>query len=340
MTERQYAKAGVDIEQLDAAKRRIGVAVASTRTELSRGLIGAFGGMIRVPEGMKQPVLVMSTDSVGTKVLVARMAGVYDTVGEDIVNHSVNDILVHGARGIAFQDYIGGNGLTEDQLAGIVEGVARGCRGHGIALTGGETASLPDVYAPGDYDLAGTIVGVVEESSALHGDRVGPGDVLIGYASSGLHTNGYSLARKVLFDRLKLTVESPVSELGTTIGEALLAVHRSYFHALAPVLGEVHAISHITGGGITGNLVRVLPSACRAVVDAGSWTWPPLFQLIQRGGGVSTDEMRKVFNLGCGLITIAPKSTADSVRRAAREAGIETWTLGEVEAGPREVRYI
>ena len=339
MTGRQYAAAGVDLVALDSAKRRIAHAVASTKTPLSRGLVGAFGGMIRVPDGIRNPVLVMSTDSVGTKVLVARMAGVYDTVGEDIVNHSVNDILVHGARGIAFQDYIGSNGLDEVQLAGIVEGVARGCRAHGMALTGGETASLPDIYAPGDYDLAGTIVGVVEESAALHGDAIAPGDVLIGYRSSGLHTNGYSLARKICFDRLKLAIDAPLSELGTSVGEALLAVHRSYFHALEPVLGSVHGISHITGGGIAGNLVRVLPSGVEAVVEARSWEWPPLFTFLMKAGSVSEAEMREVFNVGLGLVAIVPPAEVERVRQAATAVNIETWIAGEIRAGERGVRF-
>lgn len=339
MTERQYAAAGVDLVALDSAKRRIATAVASARTALSVGRVGAFGGMVRIPDGMTRPVLVMSTDSVGTKVIVARMAGVFDTVGEDIVNHSVNDILVHGARGIAFQDYIGSNGLTETQLAGIVEGVARGCRAHDMALSGGETASLPDLYDPGDYDLAGTIVGVVEESAALHGDQIAPGDVVIGYQSSGLHTNGYTLARTICFDRLKLDVSSPLSDVGATVGEALLAVHRSYFHALAPVLDSVHGIAHITGGGIAGNLVRVLPTTVEAVIDSRSWEWPPLFTFLMKAGAVSMTEMREVFNLGAGLLAVVPPDRVERVRAAARAVNIDTWIAGDIRAGQRGVRF-
>jgi phosphoribosylformylglycinamidine cyclo-ligase len=339
MSGRQYAAAGVDLDALDSAKRRIGRSVESTRTSLSRGLVGAFGGMIRLPAGMSNPVLVMSTDSVGTKVLVARMAGVFDSVGEDIVNHSVDDILVHGARPIAFQDYIGANGLTEDQLADLVVGVARGCRAHDMALTGGETASLPDLYQPGDYDLAGTIVGVVEESAALHGDRIRAGDVLIGYQSTGLHTNGYSLARKILFGRLKLSIDSRLSETGTTVAEALLAVHRSYYRALVPVLDRVHGIAHITGGGIPGNLVRVLPPDVMAVIDSASWTWPPLFTLLMEAGQVSLSEMRDVFNLGMGLVGLVDPGEVGRVRDAASAAGIPTWIAGRVEAGHRGVRF-
>ncbi len=339
MTDRQYAAAGVDLTALDAAKRRIAELVEGTRTPLSRGLVRSFGGMVRIPDSYRQPVVVMSTDSVGTKVLVARMAGVFNGVGEDIVNHSVNDILVHGAQPIAFQDYIGSNGLTEAQLADIVEGVARGCRAHSMALTGGETASLPDIYAPGDYDLAGTIVGVVEESAALHGATIAAGDVLVGYPSSGLHTNGYTLARKICFERLKLAVDSRLSETGTTLGEALLAIHRSYYRALAPVLDRVHGVAHITGGGIGGNLVRVLPSHLQAVIDTDSWRWPPLFTFLMTAGHVSLDEMREVFNLGVGLVAAVPAAAVDRVRAAARDVGLDTWITGDIRAGPRGVRF-
>ena len=190
---RQYAEAGVDLESAEAAKARIGRAVATTRTPLSIGHVGAFGGMVRIPDGMRRPVLVLSTDGVGTKVLVALEAGRFDTVGEDLVNHGVNDILVHGATPIAFMDYIAGSGLSVEQIAGLVEGIARGCRAHRMALAGGETAQMPGLYRAGTYDLAGTIIGVVEEEAAIHGDAIRPGDVLLGYASTGLHTNGYTL---------------------------------------------------------------------------------------------------------------------------------------------------
>jgi phosphoribosylformylglycinamidine cyclo-ligase len=334
VTDRQYAAAGVDLRQLDSAKRRIAALVEGTRTTWSRGGAGGFGGMVRVPDGLERPLLVMSTDGVGTKVMVARMAGVYDTVGQDLVNHSVNDILVHGAIPLAFQDYIGANGLTEHQLAAIVEGVARGCREHEIALSGGETAALPDLYAPGDFDLAGTIVGVVEESAALHGDQIAPGDVLLAYGSSGLHTNGYTLARRILFDRLKLSIGSPLSETGSTVGEALLAVHRSYLGAVRPVLGLVHGIAHITGGGIAGNLVRILPPSVEALVDASSWTWPPLFSLLMRAGSLSLDEMREVFNLGIGLLAVLRPADLAGAAAAARAAGVPVWVAGEIRAAP------
>ncbi len=335
---RQYAAAGVDLEGVEDAKRRIAEAVRGTRTALSTGAIGAFGGMLRLPEGLRCPVLVMSTDGVGTKVLVAREAGRLDTVGEDLVNHSVNDILVHGARPLAFQDYLAGAGLGAETIAAIVEGVARGCRVHGMALTGGETAQLPGLYRDGDFDLAGTILGVVEEDAALHGDKVTPGDVLVGYASTGLHTNGYALARRVLLERLRLGLDQAPSELGVPVADALLAVHRSYWPAISPVLDHVHALAHITGGGIPGNLVRVLPEGTEARVEPGSWPVPSLFRLIQSGGDVSDDEMAEVFNLGLGMIAVAPAHAVDRLRTAAAASGDTTWVVGRIAAGTRGVR--
>jgi phosphoribosylformylglycinamidine cyclo-ligase len=336
---RQYAAAGVDLVTAEDAKARIGRLVAGTRTALSLGEVGAFGGMVRLPDGMTRPVLVMSTDGVGTKVLVALEAGKLDTVGEDLVNHSVNDILVHGARPIAFQDYVAGSALTAERIAAVVEGVARGCRNHQMALTGGETAMMPGLYQEGHFDLAGTILGVVEEAAAVHGDRIVPGDALLAYASSGLHTNGYTLARRIIFQAAKLQLDAPLGDTGRTVADHLLAVHLSYAAAVMPVISRMHGIAHITGGGIPGNLVRVLPEQCEAVVDTGSWTLPPLFRFLQDAGKVSTEEMRDVFNLGVGLIAALPRSDVDAARQAARAAGITTWVLGEVRAGGRNVRF-
>jgi phosphoribosylformylglycinamidine cyclo-ligase len=336
---RQYAAAGVDLAGADAAKARIGQLVAATRTPLSVGKVGAFGGMVRVPADLRKPVLVLSTDGVGTKVLVALEAGRWDTVGEDLVNHSVNDILVHGARPIAFMDYIAGAGLTVEQIAGIVEGIARGCRNHGMALAGGETAQMPGLYQAGHYDLAGTIIGVVEEDEALHGDRIVPGDVLLAYAASGLHTNGYTLARRILFDTMRLGVDQPLPGTGQSVADALLAVHRSYVRAVTPVLGSVHGLAHITGGGIPGNLVRVLPAGCEAVVRDGSWPLPPLFATLQQSGGVSTEEMRDVFNLGVGLIAVLPAGDVATAQSSAAADGVATWIIGEVRRGPTGVRF-
>lgn len=339
MSGSQYAAAGVDLVRADAAKERIGLAVAGTRTALSLGAVGAFGGMVRVPPGMRRPVLVLSTDGVGTKVLVALEARRYDTVGEDLVNHSVNDILVHGARGIAFMDYIAGAGLGVEELAGIIEGVARGCRNHGMALAGGETAQMPGLYQDGHFDLAGTIVGVVEEDEAIHGDAIVAGDVLLAYASTGLHTNGYTLARRVIFDGLQLRLDQQLHDTGMSVADALLAVHQSYVAAVTPALSALHGLAHITGGGIAGNLARILPVGTAATVDPGSWELPPLFRILQDAGGITTGEMRDVFNLGVGLIAVLPSGAVAAAQSAASAAGVTTWVAGEVRRGDRSVSF-
>jgi len=336
MTDR-YAAAGVKLDTAEEAKRRIAELVRTTRTSLARGAVGGFGGMVRVPEGYKKPVLVMSTDGVGSKVLVAAAAGIHDTVGEDLVNHSVNDILVHGATPLAFLDYIATGNLVPEIAAQIVSGVARGCRAHDMTLAGGETAQMPDLYQRGHYDLAGSIVGVVEEDKALHGDRVTAGDQLIGYASTGLHTNGYTLARKIVFDSMKLGIDDRFPETEQSVGEVLLAVHRSYAAALRPLLGGVHALAHVTGGGIAGNLMRVLPPGVEAVVDAGSWPWPPLFRVLMRAGQVSREEMRRVFNLGVGMIAVVARDDVETAVRAAERAQVQAWLIGEVRAGSKPV---
>jgi len=334
-----YAAAGVRLDAAEEAQRRIAALVRTTRTPLALGAIGAFGGMVRVPPGYERPVLVLSTDGVGTKVLVAARAGVHDTVGEDLVNHCVNDILVHGATPLAFLDYVATGQLEPDVAAAIVAGVARGCRAHDITLAGGETAQLPDLYQPGHYDLAGTIVGVVEERAALHGDLVHPGDVLIGYASNGLHTNGYTLARRIVFDTLRLDVLDEFPETGRSVAQVLLDVHRSYATAVTPIISRLHALAHITGGGMPGNLVRILPAGAEAVVDAGGWPWPALFRVLMRAGDVSLGEMRRVFNLGIGMIAVAGRDDAEAAIAAAKRAGIEAWIIGEVRAGTRGVKF-
>ena len=336
---RQYAEAGVDLEGAEAAKARIGRAVATTRTPLSVGQVGAFGGMVRIPDGMRRPTLVLSTDGVGTKVLVALEAGRFDTVGEDLVNHSVNDILVHGATPIAFMDYIAGSGLSVEQIAGLVEGIARGCRAHRMALAGGETAQMPGLYRAGTYDLAGTIIGVVEEDAAIHGDAIRPGDVLLGYPSTGLHTNGYTLARRIVFDRMGLGIADRLGDLDRSVADVLLDVHRSYFRSVMPVISQLHGLAHITGGGIPGNLVRILPAGCEAVVDPKSWDLPPLFTTLQQAGGISTEEMRDVFNLGVGLIAVLPPQAVPAAQAAAAADGVTTWTMGEIRPGEQTVRF-
>jgi phosphoribosylformylglycinamidine cyclo-ligase len=295
--------------------------------------------MVRVPTGMRKPVLVLSTDGVGTKVLVALQAQRFDTIGEDLVNHSVNDILVHGAIPIAMMDYVAGVGLEVEQLAGIVDGVARGCRAHRMALVGGETAQMPGLYQPGTFDLAGTIVGVVEEEQALHGDAIRPGDILLAYASTGLHTNGYTLARRIVFERMGLGLNDALGDTGASVAEALLAVHRSYYRAVSPVLGRIHGLAHITGGGIAGNLVRILPQDCSAAVDPETWDLPPLFRTLQQAGQISTQEMREVFNLGVGLVAVLPPDAVAAAQMAATKDGVTTWVMGEIQRGSRTVRF-
>ncbi len=326
----RYAAAGVKLDTAEEAKRRIAELVRGTRTPLARGAVGGFGGMVRVPDGYKNPVLVMSTDGVGSKVLVAALAGVHDSVGEDLVNHSVNDILVHGATPLAFLDYIAAGTLVPEIAEQIVSGVARGCQAHGMTLAGGETAQMPDLYQPGHYDLAGSIVGVVEEDQALHGDRVTAGDQLIGLASTGLHTNGYTLARKIVFDTMQLGVDDSFPETTRSVREVLLAVHRSYAAALRPVLADVHALAHVTGGGIAGNLVRVLPPGVEAVVDAGSWPWPSVFRVLMRSGQVGREEMRRVFNLGVGMIAVTARDDVETVVRTAERVRVPAWIIGEI----------
>jgi phosphoribosylformylglycinamidine cyclo-ligase len=336
---REYAAAGVDLGTAEKAKARIAELVASTRTSLSTGKVGAFGGMVRIPPGMRKPTLVLSTDGVGTKVLVALQAQRFDTIGEDLVNHSVNDILVHGATPVAMMDYVAGAGLTVEQLAQIVEGVARGCRAHGMTLAGGETAQMPGLYQPGTFDLAGTIVGLVEEDRALHGEAIIPGDVLLAYASTGLHTNGYTLARRIVFERMGLGLNDPLGDTGVTVAEALLAVHRSYYRTVTPVLSRMHGLAHITGGGIAGNLVRILPQACAAMVDPDTWDLPPLFKTLQQAGQISTQEMREVFNLGVGLVAVLPPDAVTAAQAAATKDGVTTWVMGEIQPGSGSVRF-
>ena len=334
-----YAAAGVDLDAAERAKARIAELVRGTRTAGAIGAVGAFGGMVRLPADVADPVLVASTDGVGTKVLVAIAAGRHDSVGEDLVNHCVNDILVHGARPIGFLDYYATGRLDPETAAAVVSGVARGCRAHGMPLLGGETAEMPDVYRAGEYDLAGTIVGVVSEREAIHGDRVRPGDVLVGYAANGFHTNGYSLLRRVVLGELGLGPDDPFPETGRRVADVLLDVHRSYFAPIWPARGQVHALAHITGGGIPGNLDRVLPAGVDAVVASGSWPVPAACRVVQRAGDVDEDELRRVFNLGVGMIAVCAAEDAPAVRAAATGAGVETWTIGRVVAGSGRVRW-
>jgi phosphoribosylformylglycinamidine cyclo-ligase len=312
-----YRDSGVDIDAQDRALARIRDLLRETKTPETLSDLGSFGGLFRVPAGFEEPVLVASTDGVGTKLKVAFAAGVHHTVGRDLVNHCVNDIFVQGARPLFFLDYVASGRLDPDVLASVVEGIARGCREHGCALLGGETAEMPDFYAVGEYDVAGTIVGIVERAKIVDGKKIVPGDVLIGLPSAGLHTNGYSLARKVFFEIMRLSVGDQVPALGQTVGQVLLEEHRSYYRPLAAPVGEgrVKGLAHITGGGLTDNLPRILPTGARARIQRGTWPVLAVFEVIQREGQVEEGEMFRVFNMGVGMVVVASKGEAGSIEK-------------------------
>ncbi len=328
-----YRTAGVDLHAADDAKHRLKALVDSTRTAGTRGAFGGFGGMFRMPAGVRAPLLVASADGVGTKVKVAVDAGRLDTVGHDLVNHCVNDILVQGALPLFFLDYVAFGKLEPAAVEAVVAGVAAGCRENGCALIGGETAEMPGVYTPPDFDLAGFIVGAVEEDAVLGADRVRVGDVVVGLESSGLHTNGYSLARRVVSDRLRLGVGDVFPGTDASVGDVLLAVHRSYLAAVRPVLGRVHAMAHITGGGLPGNLDRSLPAECDAVIDTGAWEIPHLFRVLAEAGEIARDEQFRTFNMGIGLCALVAPADVDAVVDAAARAGVAARPIGHVTAG-------
>ena len=334
-----YRGAGVDLEAADDAKMRIKRLVESTFTAGARGAFGGFGGMFRMPEGATRPVLVASADGVGTKVKIAIEAARHDTIGHDLVNHCVNDILAQGAQPMFFLDYVAFGVLDPAVAEGVVRGVAAGCRENGCSLLGGETAEMPGLYTPPDYDLAGFIVGWVEEDAVLGADRVREGDALVGLESNGLHTNGYSLARQIVRERMGLGLNDPFpGERGST-ADALLRVHRSYLPALRPVLDRVHAMAHITGGGLPGNVNRALPSSLDAEIDTESWRVPNLFAQLQQGGQVARDEMFRAFNMGVGMVVIASPSDVETIVGAAESVGVRAWRLGRVVRGAGQVAF-
>jgi phosphoribosylformylglycinamidine cyclo-ligase len=331
-----YRDAGVDISAADQAKARIKLLARATFNASVLSEIGSFGGMFRPDlSGYREPVLVASTDSVGTKTKVAALAGVHDTVGYDIVAHCVNDILVQGAVPLFFLDYLAVGRLDVGRVEAIVAGVARACSEFSCPLLGGETAQMPDVYAPDDYDLAGFIVGVVERELALTGERVREGDLLLGLPSAGLHTNGYTLARRALFEGLGYGVDSVVEELGGSVGAALLAPHRSYLAALEPLLErrKIKALVHVTGGGFPGNIPRVLPEGLGARIRKQSWKVPALFRLIQKGGGVREDEMYRTFNMGIGMIVMVGPDDLHHVEHSLERRGETSHLIGSVISG-------
>ncbi len=330
-----YARAGVDIDLANKLKRRIGALVRRTHGPQVLGKIGGFGGLFRATfHGMRDPVLVASMDGVGTKLKIAFAMNKHDTVGADLVNHCVNDIAVLGARPLFFLDYIGCEKLDSSVFQQLLRGLSRACSAAGCALLGGETAQLPGMYRKGEYDLAGCIVGVVERSRIVDGAKIEPGDVVLGLASNGLHTNGYSLAREILFEKMRLAINSRLPGSRITVGEELLRVHKNYEPMLAKVPGGViKGLAHITGGGLVDNLPRVLPPNCDAVIETKSWRAPRIFQILQRGGKIDPHEMYQVFNMGMGMAAIVAKKNA---RRAA--AILRARQIGRIERGKGEVR--
>jgi phosphoribosylformylglycinamidine cyclo-ligase len=330
-----YARAGVDIDRKMAAIGAAKGVFASTFDDNVLGGIGGFGSLYRFrPNGMKDPLLCASTDGVGTKLRLAFSLDRHDTVGQDIVNHCVNDILVQGARPMFLLDYVASGRLQPRVLRQLFSGLAKACRENSCSLVGGETAEMPGMYPDGEYDLAATIVGVVDRGEVLPRRGIRPGDVLLGLPSTGLHTNGYTLARKALV-RTTADLRRRVPDLGTTLGEALLAVHRSYAPVLLPILPRrlVKAMAHITGGGFHDNVPRVLPKDCRAVVDPAAWEVPPLFRMIREAGKVSRDEAYRVMNMGMGMVLVAAPKDVDALRRALAVRGTAASVIGEIRRG-------
>ena len=339
-----YRQSGVDIDAGNETVRRIRALAKGTFTAGVMSDIGSFGGLFRLDTARyKEPVLVSSADGVGTKLKVAFMTGRHNTVGADLVNHCVNDILVQGAEPLFFLDYLATGRLAPEVAEQVVSGVAAACRDNGCALIGGETAEMPGFYADGEYDIAGFIVGVVDREKVITGRQIVPGDVLIGLPSAGLHTNGYSLARRVLFEMCGYEARTYVPELGCSAGDALLAPHLSYLNAVRPLLERdlVRGLAHITGGGITENLPRVLPDGCAAEVDTKAWAVPPIFRLLETRGGIDRAEMLRAFNMGIGLIIVCPAKFAERVINLVEGTGTRgAVRLGTVVAGDGTVRYL
>jgi phosphoribosylformylglycinamidine cyclo-ligase len=340
-----YRQAGVDIDAGNETVRRIKSLARATFTRDVLSDIGSFGGLFRLDrDRWQEPVLVSSADGVGTKLKVAFMTGRHDTVGADLVNHCINDILVQGAEPLFFLDYLATGRLSPEVAEQIVAGVVRACRENGCALIGGETAEMPGFYADGEYDIAGFIVGVVDRAKIVDGRAIAPGDVLVGLPSAGLHTNGYSLARRVFFETAGLQADTFVGEVGATAGDALLAPHRCYLPAVRPMLeiGAAKGLAHITGGGLTENVPRMLPKGCAAEINVRTWTVPPIFRFIEERGGIARDEMYRTFNMGIGLVVACAPSDAERVIAAAARAGESLAVrIGVVVSGNEPaVRYV
>lgn len=335
-----YSDAGVSIDAANEATGRIKQLARATFNARTLSEIGSFGGMFDGAfPGMRQPVLVASADGVGTKLKIAFAARKHDTVGRDLVNHCVDDILVQGARPLFFLDYIATGVLSPDVVASIVEGIATGCRENGCVLLGGETAEMPGFYHEGEYDVAGFIVGVVDREKVIDGRGITAGDVVLALPSLGLHTNGYSLARKLFLDVAGFEVDTRVDELGQTVGEALLAPHASYLAPLDGLLdrGLIKGLAHITGGGLTENVPRILPEGTGVRVERGTWPVLPVFKLMQRLGNVADAEMFRTFNMGVGMVIVCAPADAAAIKSHLKERGEAVYEIGRVTAGDREV---
>lgn len=337
-----YAEAGVSLDRSDKVKNNIAAAVKSTFGPRVLGGFGGFGGCFDARNLGVNPVLVSSCDGVGTKLKLAFMSGIHTSVGQDIVNHCVDDILVQGAKPLFFLDYIATGKLQDGVVEGIVDGLAKACRENGASLIGGETAEMPGFYPDGEYDLAGYIVGVVERENLLDGSKIRPGDVILGLSSAGLHTNGYSLARKVFFDKAKLGMDARLDGLNCTLGEALMAPHRSYLKSVHPLVEEkaVNGLVHLTGGGFQGNIPRVLPEDCDAVIDRDTWEVPALFRHIMELGEIERAEMDRAFNMGIGMLVFVPAERADELAQRLADAGETVHRVGRVEKGTRSVQLL
>jgi phosphoribosylformylglycinamidine cyclo-ligase len=335
--QKAYARAGVDVDLGNRLKGQIQSLVRQTHGAQVLGKIGGFGGLFRASfPGMREPVLVASVDGVGTKLKIAFALNKHDTVGVDLVNHCINDIAVLGAHPLFFLDYIGCERLEPRMFQQLLRGLSRACRAGDCALLGGETAQMPGMYRKGEYDLAGCIVGIVDRAKIIDGNKIKPGDVVLGLASNGLHTNGYSLARKILFEKMRLKPSSPLPCSTMTVGEELLRVHKNYQPLLAKVpTGVIKGLAHITGGGLIDNLPRILPSNCDAVIETKNWRVSAIFQILQKGGSVDAEEMYQVFNMGIGMAAIVAEHNAPRAM-----AMLKAKRIGQVERGTAKVRLV
>ena len=330
-----YRSAGVDLEAAERVKEELGGLVSATGDKNTLSSFGLFGGLYAVPDGFDSPVLVSSADGVGTKLQVAFMTESHSTIGKDLVNHCVNDILVQGAKPIFFLDYLASGGMDELILPQVIGGIAEACQENGCTLLGGETAQMPDFYSIDEYDLAGFIVGVVEKNKIIDGSKIESGNVLIGLTSSGLHTNGYTLARKIVFDTMGMSVEDEFPGTSQSVGEVLLEVHRSYLNDIEVVLAQdlVNGLAHITGGGIEGNLPRILPDGIGANIEKNSWEVPNVFEVLQKGGNVTDEEMYRVFNMGIGMILVVQEEHVTNVLSELERGQSDCRVIGRVGAG-------